>query len=384
MCQIKNSTEENNNPGRDHQKAGSKKALHHGDKASRPSTKIYDSVDIDKNSQIELKHRPKRMINTSTKNRHNKDYSQPLSDKTSSLSHTISKTNQDVTVKSIKECIPTELWEKDYSLSLYYLAFDLALVGLSIVAVIGFSNNFPAYNWITFPVYWFYQGLNFTALWVIAHECGHEGFSPSSTLNATVGYVLHSFLLCPYFSWQISHAKHHRRTNHLSDGESWVPPTTHPESIKVKFCKTYLGTTLRFLTILFFGFWLYLITNFTGAKKNAGESHFDANSKLFTDKQNSKVRASNFGLLSMFCLLGLAAYEYGISNVIIVYLIPQMICNMYLVMITYQQHTHSDVPHFDDDEWTWQRGALSTIDRSMGSWVDQKLHHIVDSHVVHH
>lgn len=36
------------------------------------------------------------------------------------------------------------------------------------------------------------------------------------------------------------------------------------------------------------------------------------------------------------------------------------------------------------DEWTWLRGALSTVDRSMGNFVDSKLHHIVDSHVVHH
>ena len=76
--------------------------------------------------------------------------------------------------------------------------------------------------------------------------------------------------------------------------------------------------------------------------------------------------------------------------------------------------------HFDGDEWTWLRGCLSTIDRTMGARVvrrarvlkpwsctaasakrldallsaaylpsapsrqDAVLHHIVDSHVVHH
>ena len=42
------------------------------------------------------------------------------------------------------------------------------------------------------------------------------------------------------------------------------------------------------------------------------------------------------------------------------------------------------VPHFNSDEWTWLRGAVSTIDRSMGSFANAKTHHIVDSHVVHH
>ena len=66
------------------------------------------------------------------------------------------------------------------------------------------------------------------------------------------------------------------------------------------------------------------------------------------------------------------------------YLIPQMITNFYLCAITFMQHTHPDVPHFDDDQWTWLRGALSTIDRTMGPFADMKTHYIVPSHVVHH
>ena len=61
-----------------------------------------------------------------------------------------------------------------------------------------------------------------------------------------------------------------------------------------------------------------------------------------------------------------------------------MITNFYLCAITFMQHTHPDVPHFDDDQWTWLRGALSTIDRTMGPFADMKTHYIVPSHVVHH
>jgi omega-6 fatty acid desaturase (delta-12 desaturase) len=45
--------------------------------------------------------------------------------------------------------------------------------------------------------------------WVIAHECGHRAFHPNPRVEATVGFVLHSMLLVPYFSWQHSHAVHH-------------------------------------------------------------------------------------------------------------------------------------------------------------------------------
>ena len=37
------------------------------------------------------------------------------------------------------------------------------------------------------------------------------------------GYVLHSLLLVPYFSWQRSHAVHHRFTNNITNGETHVP-----------------------------------------------------------------------------------------------------------------------------------------------------------------
>jgi fatty acid desaturase len=39
-------------------------------------------------------------------------------------------------------------------------------------------------------------------------------------LQDTVGYILHSLLLVPYFSWQRSHAVHHSKTNHLTEVRS--------------------------------------------------------------------------------------------------------------------------------------------------------------------
>ena len=66
------------------------------------------------------------------------------------------------------------------------------------------------------------------------------------------------------------------------------------------------------------------------------------------------------------------------------YLIPYMITNLHLVLITYLQHTDVFSPHFRNKEWTWFRGALCTIDRSFGPVLDHTFHHITDTHVVHH
>jgi omega-6 fatty acid desaturase (delta-12 desaturase) len=50
---------------------------------------------------------------------------------------------------------------------------------------------------------------------VLAHECGHGGFVAQEWLNDTVGFIFHTALYVPYFSWKFSHAKHHHYTNHM-------------------------------------------------------------------------------------------------------------------------------------------------------------------------
>ena len=67
-------------------------------------------------------------------------------------------------------------------------------------------------------------------LWVLAHECGHGAFSKNKTLQDSVGYILHSVMLVPYFSWQRSHAVHHQYTNHIELGETHVPETESTSS----------------------------------------------------------------------------------------------------------------------------------------------------------
>ena len=116
-----------------------------------------------------------------------------------------------------------------------------------------------------------------------------------------------------------------------------------------------------------------------------GQSHFNPRSKaLFKPKDANLVRLSNIGMVLGGAAVLAAVHTWGLAMVVKVYLIPQCICNFYLTSITFMQHTHPDVPHFGPDEWTWLRGAISTIDRTMGPFIDSKLHHIADAHVAHH
>jgi omega-6 fatty acid desaturase (delta-12 desaturase) len=62
---------------------------------------------------------------------------------------------------------------------------------------------------------WCDLGLTWTGIWVLAHECGHGGFAAQEWINDTVGFIFHTILYVPYFSWKFSHAKHHHYTNHM-------------------------------------------------------------------------------------------------------------------------------------------------------------------------
>jgi len=58
--------------------------------------------------------------------------------------------------------------------------------------------------------------------------------------------------------------------------------------------------------------------------------------------------------------------------------------NAWLVLYTWLQHTHPDVPHYGSDDFTFLKGALSTIDRPYPYLIDQLHHHIGTTHVLHH
>ena len=128
--------------------------------------------------------------------------------------------------KEILAAIPSRCFVRSTPLSMFYAVLSVAMtlgLGLAARALIP-TCPIDALR----PALWFAyacaQGTVATGMWVVAHECGHGAFSDSKVLQDAVGYVLHSLLLVPYFSWQRSHAVHHSRTNHLTEGETHCPP----------------------------------------------------------------------------------------------------------------------------------------------------------------
>lgn len=311
--------------------------------------------------------------------------------------------NEKCTLKQIRDGIPAHFFEQDTMKASYYVARDLAQVAATYYvfstfgvplyeslgeSVFGGAETMGAklIKFVMWNLYWVIQGLNFTGLWVMAHECGHQAYSPSRTINDAVGIVIHSFLLVPYHSWRISHGNHHKHTNHTELDTVFVPEKVKKTAMREALNESPIVSLGYMLLTFIVGWPLYLICNTTGQKYNRRANHFEPSSPLFRAAEGHFIVKSDIGLLAV---LSLGAYllisgTCTAMDIVCWYFIPYMWNTFWLVYITYLQHSDVRLPHYNAAEWTFVRGALCTVDRDFGFAINWWIHHINDSHIVHH
>lgn len=290
------------------------------------------------------------------------------------------------TLATLRKAIPPHCFKRSLIRSFQYLAVDVAVAAALVYCTTLFENpTIPHWvaNFVLWPAYWLMQGAVCTGIWVISHECGHGAFSDYPWVNDAVGLFFHSLLLVPYYSWKHSHRRHHSNTGSVDRDEVFVPtaqpePLDEPTMWNHPFFRTAhiaFGVTL--------GWPLYLLLNIAGRPYDRWANHFDPYSPIFSKKERIEVAASDAALVCVLAGLYGLAMKLGWAWLTRVYVIPYLIVNFWLVMITWLQHTHPSLPHYNTQEWEWLRGALCTVDRSYG-FLDHVFHHIADTHVVHH
>ncbi|KAM4054314.1 fatty acid desaturase domain-containing protein [Hirsutella rhossiliensis] len=317
------------------------------------------------------------------------------------------------TIKDIRDAIPKHCFERSALTGYSYILRDIVCLATTFVVF----HNFVAPEYISstplraalWGLYTVLQGLFATGLWVIAHECGHGAFSPSRLVNDVTGWVLHSALLVPYFSWQISHGKHHKATGHMERDMVFVPRTREQQASRVGRMVHELGelteetpayTLLMLVLQQLVGWPNYLLTNVTGhdyherqregrgkGKMNGlggGVNHFDPRSPLYEQKDAKLIVLSDIGIGLAAAALVYLGNRFGWSNLAVWYFVPYLWVNHWLVAITFLQHTDPSLPHYTGDEWNFVRGAAATIDREMGFIGRHLLHGIIETHVLHH
>jgi len=301
------------------------------------------------------------------------------------------------TLNEIKNILPKQCFSIKTRTSLKYLLQSLFIQ--FIVVGLGFLIPFSSKMIPIWGLYAVLSGTTAMGFWVLAHECGHGAFSKNKTLETFVGYILHSLLLVPYFSWQRSHAVHHRFTNNITKGETHVPIVIDGDGISEKkggrneinisksLGKTKYGI-MQLILHLIFGWPAYLLTGSTGGIEYGTSNHFwpkkPFSNKLWLSKWSKKVWLSDIGVVMTIIILFKLSSIFGIVPLIAFYFAPLLVVNCWLVIYTWLHHTDTDVPHLSNSEFSFIRGAFLTIDRPYGQIINFLHHNIGSSHVIHH
>ena len=156
-----------------------------------------------------------------------------------------------------------------------------------------------------------------------------------------------------------------------------------------------LYTFSRILFQQIVGFPCYLAANITAtqgslARKNSpskfplGNSHYLPTSALFRPEEWHLILASDIGIGLMLTGVWFAIRRFGFEAVALLYGVPYLWVNHWIVAITFLHHTHPDVPKYEPEAWTFLKGATATIDRELGFSGKHLMHNIADFHVIHH
>ncbi|KAM6552052.1 hypothetical protein CsatB_001860 [Cannabis sativa] len=290
------------------------------------------------------------------------------------------------TLSQIKKAIPPHCFKRSLLRSFSYLFHDLLLASLFYYVATSYFHllpNHPLALYLAWPLYWIFQGCVCFAIWVIAHECGHHAFSDYQWVDDIVGFIFHSALLVPYFSWKYSHRRHHSNIASIDYDETYVPMPKSQMSWYSKYLNNPPGRVIRLVALLTIGWPLYLAFNLSGRPYDRFACHYNPYSPIYSKSERLQVLLSDIGVFITTLILYQLGLAKGLSWVVFVYGMPLLVVNGLLIIVTYLHHTHPALPHYDSTEWDWLRGALSTVDRDYGVF-NRVFHNIVDTHVVHH
>lgn len=263
----------------------------------------------------------------------------------------------------VLKAIPRYCFQRNTALGLWFVARHLAIL------LVSYGLFAWAPLWLA-PLFWVWIG---TLLWgnfVLAHDCGHQSFSPSRPLNAFVGHLLLFATLYPFHSWRIMHDRHHAWTNHQDNDNSWR--TLRPG----EYAKGEAIDRLIYRLAHGRGWWFASVIHLF-------VMHYDL--RKFTDRERASARFSIVVTicLALGCLSALFVFS-GWWGVINYWLLPWLVFHFWLSTFTLIHHNHPDIPYYPKDEWTPLKAQLfATVHCEYPWWVELVAYRI-GVHIPHH
>ncbi|XP_017251581.1 delta(12)-fatty-acid desaturase FAD2-like [Daucus carota subsp. sativus] len=293
------------------------------------------------------------------------------------------------TLSDVKKAVPPHCFERSAIRSLSYLVFDVIIlfslyhIAANYILASEFFQSSKLYLVTAGIIYSVLQGLILARFWVIGHECGHNAFSEYQWLDDTVGFITHSVVLFPYFSFKFSHHRHHSRTGSLEEEEFDIPLLKSQVSFVFKYLSNPVARLFVIALVLVVAVPLYLLVNFRGRTYDRFASHFDPYSPMFSSRQRALVLLSDAGCFAVIYAVYKAAMLKGFAWAAFIYGGPYLFTNAMLIIVAVLQHTNPLVPYYDHSEWEWLKGSMATIDRDFGI-LNTVFHQQPNTHVAHH
>lgn len=243
-------------------------------------------------------------------------------------------------IQTIRDAIPAHCFVPSTWRSMGYVFRDVSMVAALGWAAFTYIPQIEgsALRTAAWIVYGYVQGLICTGIWILAHEAGHGAFSVHRRFNDVVGWVLHSALMVPYFSWKFSHHRHHRFTGHMEKDMVFVPHTKADRQ-KRRLADLYLDRELfedvpavqlfKLVAHQLAGWQTYLLFNVSSgvdSQQRGGSwwsvSHFLPTSAVFRPSEAIYIALSDLGLAIVGSLLYLASTVVGWKMVFLMYGAP--------------------------------------------------------------
>ena len=273
------------------------------------------------------------------------------------------------TIREIRNAIPAHCFQPKLSRSLTYVLRSFILVIVLFYGALIFIPQLPTMaKSLAWVVYWFFQGTAFWGIFVLAHDCGHGSFSANRRINFWVGVFLNSAILAPHESWRLSHRHHHQFTGNIDKDEVFYPMREEESDKITRAIPIFMG----------FAWFLYLFVGFYPRKI----PHFNIWHEFYKPYRKTMM-LSLLGWCTALALVIVSIFYFGFVSVLMFYLMPIVVFSSWLVIVTFLHHNHPTIKWYSDDNWTFVKGAVSSVDRSYGLIVDT-LSHNIGTHQVHH